>query len=417
MKILFYCKDYAPLETGFSIAFRGFCEAISENYADAEITVVTPVAVGDAGAAESTNAARLPVIRLAPAFKENSAQRGNFFRRVKYVASILGNRVVWSRRLSKMFRQGNFDLLFFESADDMVLLGTLPADVLRKVVIRFHSTGDTETARYRKGLVLSLERLLIHYRVAKNVRAILATNKYHLDFIKSFYFQDNPYRLDKCYFGVCPNVINDVVIDDQAGVANDFHDPGKINLVGLGRMDAQGIAQKGFEDLFYAVSICDRAMLENLNIIIVGDGPHRENMHDLVRSLDLQCVRFTGRMNNIDVRKLLTLSEVVVLVSRFEGQSMFAIEGMLSGCAALFTDTGGIADLVTDNGWQVPVQSIDELATALTRISCTPKKSLLEMGMRSRLHAINHFNAKLVAKIGYEHIRNAHLFLKGSGHG
>lgn len=48
MRIAVYCKDYFPMETGFSIAFRGFCESIVKYNPDIEITVITPAQVDQA---------------------------------------------------------------------------------------------------------------------------------------------------------------------------------------------------------------------------------------------------------------------------------------------------------------------------------------------------------------------------------
>ncbi len=410
MKLLVYCKDYAPLETGFAIAFRGFCEALADHHHDVAVTVVTPTPEISSGIA-APDMQVVPVVRLAHAFVESDPHASGWLRRITFAAASLLNRLIWSRRLTKLFRAGGYDLLVFESADDLLIVGALPKTVLARVAIRFHSTGDTETARYSQGSTRKLERWLIRQRVSRHVRVILATNRYHLDFIKTFYFADDPYRLARCYFGIVPNVINDVSLPVVSGTADTLIDPARVNLVTLGRMDRQGVAQKGFEDLFYALAIAPDDVRARINLVIVGDGPRRAALTALAQSLAPDCVRFAGRLDNSDVRKLLTMAEVIVLLSRFEGLSMFAIEGMLSQCAALFTRTGGIADLVSDNGWLVEVQSIDGIAQTLGEIVQTPRAALAAMGQNSRRYAQHHFGAQTVAVIGYRHLSNAILYL------
>ncbi len=414
MKIVVYCKDYAPMETGFAIAFRGFCEALVKHNADVRITVVTPSQAK--GPADDARAAveRLNVIRLKQYYSETISQaNSNPIRKVLNTINTVLNRIRWSMDLKSIFSKGDFDYILFESGDDMLLMSLLPESILKKVAIRFHSTGDTETARYGRGVLRRLERILIKYRVAKNVRAILSTNEFHLGFIKSFYYGDDPYQLAQRYFGIVPNVVRDE--ETSSEYFNDdrdaYLDSDRINVVTLGRMDKQGVAQKGFEDLLFAISSLSTEDSQKINLIIIGDGEKRDELIDLSNSLDLINVKFTGRMNNSDVRHNLRSSEVVALVSRFEGLSMFAIEGMLSGSAVLFTRAGALVDLVDGNGWSVDVQSIDQIAASLSAIARTDKSTIRGLGDASHRIATDRFSEETVARSGYIHLRNCQQFL------
>lgn len=415
MKVAVYCKDYFPMETGFSIAFRGFCEALVKYNPDIELTVITPAQIDPAGRGEAAKVDRLNVVRLNPYHIERQSKLdGDILLKISNTIKTVQNRILWSRDIAKLFLQERFDFILFESADDLLLMALLPKSILRRSAIRFHSTGDTETARYGTGFLRRIERRLIKLRIAKNVRAILSTNEFHLNFIKSFYFEDDPYKLASCYFGIVPNVVRDEL--DQNGGADrsksQYIKPDLVNVVTLGRMDKQGVAQKGFEDLLFALSSMKPDDREKLNVVIIGDGDWREDLSQLARSLHLDNVVFTGRMSNPEVRENLREAEVVALLSRFEGLSMFAIEGMLCRSAVLFTRAGALVDLVQDNGWAVDVQSVDQMTSAFTAIANADKSTLSEFGSRSYQMAADRFSEEAVARIGASHLYNCRQFLK-----
>lgn len=169
MKLLVYCKDYYPLETGFSIAFRGFCEALVANNKDVEIDVVTPVNLMDA---QELSSDRLRIIRLDHIVTENydnyfsgaDARRSHWRRltgKFLMIFAILNNRVAWSRRITELYRLNHYDMVLFESGDDPLVMGILSKEIIRKAGIRFHSTGDTESARYRNSLFSRFTRCVI----------------------------------------------------------------------------------------------------------------------------------------------------------------------------------------------------------------------------------------------------------------
>ncbi|ACL93931.1 glycosyltransferase [Caulobacter vibrioides] len=412
MRIAVYCKDYFPMETGFSIAFRGFCESIVKYNPDIEITVITPAQV-DQAVNGGAGVDRLNVVRLKPYHVERQSKLdGDFFLRISNTVKTVQNRILWSRDITKIFLQKKFDYILFESADDLLLMALLPKSILRRSVIRFHSTGDTETARYGTGLLRRIERRLIKFRIAKNVKAILSTNEFHLNFVKAFYFENDPYRLANCYFGIVPNVVRDELDQNGDGSKSQYIKPDLVNVVTLGRMDKQGVAQKGFEDLLFALSSMKPADREKLNIIIIGDGDCREDLSHLAKSLNLSNVVFAGRMANSQVRNTLRDAEVVALLSRFEGLSMFAIEGMLSRSAVFFTRAGALVDLVQGNGWAVDVQSVDQMTSAFTAIALTDKSTLSEFGSRSYQMATERFSEEAVARIGASHLYNCLQLLK-----
>lgn len=134
--------------------------------------------------------------------------------------------------------------------------------------------------------------------------------------------------------------------------------------------------QKGFDVLLRAV-----AQLQDVRVVIVGDGPERQALEDLADDLDIgDRLYITGWTD--DVEEHLSTFDVLAMPSRFEGLPLVLLEAMLSGRAVVATGVGSIPDAVHDGetGLLVPVNDPDALASALRRLQ-------QDRGLRSELGA------------------------------
>lgn len=109
------------------------------------------------------------------------------------------------------------------------------------------------------------------------------------------------------------------------------------------------------------------------------DSIHQDELSEWVASgLD-----YLGKLD--DVRPALSESDVFVLPSYREGTPRTVLEAMATGRAIITTDAPGCRETVMngENGFLVPVKSIDALAQAMRRFIDSPR--LIEsMGRRSR---------------------------------
>ena len=90
-----------------------------------------------------------------------------------------------------------------------------------------------------------------------------------------------------------------------------------------------------------------------------------------------------GDFRSLESINLLKQSDIVVLPSRYEGLSMFALEGLATGNTVIFSKTGGLIDLVDGNGLFFEPQDIDSLVEALVKISNLPKDEIIKMKSKS----------------------------------
>jgi sugar transferase (PEP-CTERM/EpsH1 system associated) len=108
---------------------------------------------------------------------------------------------------------------------------------------------------------------------------------------------------------------------------------------------------------------------ERLRLIIVGDGPLRPMLTQMIERLDLQDIVWLAGDRD-DVPRLLQLMDVFVLPSLAEGLSNTVLEAMASGLPVIATAVGGNLELVEEgfNGSLVPVGDHQALSGALVAL-------------------------------------------------
>jgi glycosyltransferase involved in cell wall biosynthesis len=113
--------------------------------------------------------------------------------------------------------------------------------------------------------------------------------------------------------------------------------------------------------------------IDNLRVVIVGEGPTRTELERLVARLDLQeHVLLTGFRS--DVLDVLSVFDCFVLASRVEGLGTSIMDAQALGVPVVATRTGGTPDLVQDGrtGLLVPPGDPELLGGAIVRMLRDP---------------------------------------------
>ena len=95
-------------------------------------------------------------------------------------------------------------------------------------------------------------------------------------------------------------------------------------------------------------------------LLLVGDGPEKMDMEELVMELGLQDdVIFTGKRD--DLPELLAISDVMFHLSEKEAFGLVLLEALACGVPSVATDVGGIPEVIEDgvNGFLVQVGDIN----------------------------------------------------------
>ena len=164
-----------------------------------------------------------------------------------------------------------------------------------------------------------------------------------------------------------------------------------IGVVGLLR------PQKAINVLLHAISLLTDNW-PDVQVLIVGDGPERENLERMARQLGVQdTVRFLGLRT--DVPDLLYALDMAVCCSDFEGSPLSVMEYMSAALPVVATAVGGIPDLIEPgvHGLLVPPGDPPALAESLSELLRSPERARA-MGVRGREHQRAEFDIDVIIR-------------------
>jgi 1,2-diacylglycerol 3-alpha-glucosyltransferase len=91
------------------------------------------------------------------------------------------------------------------------------------------------------------------------------------------------------------------------------------------------------------------SVIDNVKLLIIGDGPERENLEDRVKHMGIeQRVIFTGMIPYEQIPNYLAISDAGVTASVTETFGFSVVEAMASGLPVLGIDSPGIVDIIKD---------------------------------------------------------------------
>jgi glycosyltransferase involved in cell wall biosynthesis len=128
--------------------------------------------------------------------------------------------------------------------------------------------------------------------------------------------------------------------------------------------------QKSVKDFIETARMINKSF-SNVSFILVGDGALRKDIERLILSFNLeQKIILTGWRR--DVPEILSVLDVFVLTSLWEGLPIAVLEALASAKPVVVTRTGGISEVVSEgkNGFLVPPEN--------TRLLCEKLSTLLK---------------------------------------
>lgn len=135
--------------------------------------------------------------------------------------------------------------------------------------------------------------------------------------------------------------------------------------------------KKGLRYLLEAVAQLEQAAGKPVcQVLCVGDGPAKEDLRALTERLGIASrVVFTGMRR--DIPQLLSLMDVFILPSLYEGFGIAILEAMAAGKPVVATTVGGIPEFVQQGqtGFLVPPGDAQALALAMKQLLEEPEKA------------------------------------------
>jgi colanic acid/amylovoran biosynthesis glycosyltransferase len=168
-----------------------------------------------------------------------------------------------------------------------------------------------------------------------------------------------------------------------------------LKMISVGRL----IEKKGFP---YLIEACAQLRTHETPFTceIVGDGPDREQLEQLIRSLNLKGqVRLLGPKTQPEIIELLAQSSLFVFPAIHDRSGdtdnlpTVLIEAMASGLPIVATNIAGIPEIVRPevNGLLIPEKNSSELGIAIQKLQTHPEQ-LQEYGAKSVSLAEKHFS-------------------------
>ncbi len=145
---------------------------------------------------------------------------------------------------------------------------------------------------------------------------------------------------------------------------------GRIRAVYTGRL----AAEKNLPFLLRAFAIA-ASRCASLELAIIGDGPQRSALEELVRSLGMAArVNFLGERPHSELPALLADYDLFLTASLTEVHPLSLIEAMAAGLPAVAVETPGISETVRDgaNGL-LAANSPEDFAEKICRIAADPE--------------------------------------------
>ncbi|NLY65963.1 MAG: glycosyltransferase family 4 protein [Tissierellia bacterium] len=152
--------------------------------------------------------------------------------------------------------------------------------------------------------------------------------------------------------------------------------------------------EKNIEELLFFISKLED---DNLVLLIVGDGPHREELESYANKLGISNkVFFTGFVPPNEVHKYYKLGDVFVNASNSETQGLTYIEALASGLPVLCKEDPCLKGVVKNgiNGWQY--KNFDDFIRKL--YSILDKEKYVTLKENAKQNAWQEFSSETFAK-------------------
>jgi len=138
----------------------------------------------------------------------------------------------------------------------------------------------------------------------------------------------------------------------------------KIIITTVGRL----VPLKRIDWIINALSAIDKILLDDVNLLIIGDGPEKNNLLELAEKKLPGKVLFTGEIS--DVSDILNISDIYVQFSNTEGLSRSIIEALSCKLPCIVSDVGGNRELVihNKNGFVIPASDRTQFTEKLNKL-------------------------------------------------
>ena len=159
-----------------------------------------------------------------------------------------------------------------------------------------------------------------------------------------------------------------------------------IKIITVGRL----VPWKNINGLIEAVS-----ELDDVGLVIVGDGPERSKLETLTQRLGIrERVYLAGQRSKKETLSLMCACNIFVLNSSYEGLPHVILEAMALGLPVVATDVGGVSEVISDgeNGFLINFSKSSAELVLQIKTLIKEKDIRVILARNGRLHALKSFS-------------------------
>ena len=178
---------------------------------------------------------------------------------------------------------------------------------------------------------------------------------------------------------------------DPSPILDEIVNP--LHFVHVGRL----VFYKNLEVVIKAIGILKKTQ-PNVRLVIVGDGPHKKSLQELVKKLDLESsIEFLGYASFNEKMKIIAASNALVFPSLCEGFGLVILEAFSQRKPVLVSNIKPMSDIVYDgkNGFVLDPYDEKSWAEHLLKLIKNPNQAL-EMGREGSKLLAGLFNQDLM---------------------
>lgn len=156
---------------------------------------------------------------------------------------------------------------------------------------------------------------------------------------------------------------------------------------------AQFRPEKRVIDILQAQRILQEQNVQDVSILLVGDGPERPNLEAFIQEHQLRNVHLAGFQDHATISKFYAIADVGVIVSAYDPSPKALNEMLNFALPVIGTEViGSVPDLIHDgeNGYIIPLGDFQSLAAHLMTLS-RDRDLARRMGQKS-LEVVSHWD-------------------------
>lgn len=263
--------------------------------------------------------------------------------------------------LKKLIAKVKPDLVHLHSSKAGVL-GKL-ASYVNKVPVIYNAHGwsfSMDVSNFKKYIYILIERF-----TSKFCDVIVNISNYEYMLAKQYKIApDN--KMITIHNGIDTNKFDSYNIHLKEDILKELGIPNNALIIGMiARISEQKDPVK-FVNI--AQRICES--IDNAYFVLVGDGEQRDKIENIISEYKLNDrIKITGWVN--DVNKYLSIFDIAILTSRWEGFGLVIAEYMAASKPVVASNIGGIPELIVDkyNGDLINLDDIDGFVQSILKLS------------------------------------------------